>query len=139
MVCDSDIMTCLPQSMRQISPNESQTSGHKYLHSRIIHYQLSIINSRTNPFSASNFLYTSRMQSLKAALRPLYDAWMTFAHVLGWINGRIILTALYVVVIGPYAVVRRIGLVFTRRSAPSTYWRLREAEKHTLETFRRIF
>lgn len=76
---------------------------------------------------------------MRKVFNVLYRYWMKFAHVLGWVNGRIILTALYVVVIGPYALLLRVGRLFSRRPAVGTYWIEKPYERPTLETLRRIF
>lgn len=64
---------------------------------------------------------------------------MRFAHVLGWINGRILLTVLYIVIIGPYAIVRFIGSLFASKKTSNTYWIQKEQTDPTLENLRRIF
>ena len=53
-------------------------------------------------------------------LKQLYKYWMKFAHLLGTVNGYIILTLFYVFVIGIYALPKKI---FSRkRSGDLTYW-----------------
>ncbi len=64
---------------------------------------------------------------------------MRFAHVLGWINGRIILTILYIVIIGPYAIVRWLLRFLPHTEQSSTYWIAREQEEPTLEHLRHPF
>ena len=72
-------------------------------------------------------------------LRVLYRYWMKFAHVLGWVNGRILLTLLYFLVVGPYAIVRMIGRIFRSRKSPESYWIKKEPVDASLESLRRIF
>jgi hypothetical protein len=79
------------------------------------------------------------MKFLKAAFRTAKKGWMTFAHTLGWVNSRILLTALYIIVIGPYAVARGVGSLFRRSPSRTSYWLPRAHEEPTLETLRRIF
>jgi len=79
------------------------------------------------------------MDFLKNVLRALKRGWMAFAHVLGWVNSRILLTLLYIVVIGPYAVIKRAASLFQRRPSPASYWIPKTREPPTLETMRRLF
>ena len=76
---------------------------------------------------------------MKAFFRPLYDAWMRFAHVLGWINSRIILTVLYFTIIGLYAIVRKIFGLFKSHKPVDSYWIEKEQVSLTLEDLRQIF
>jgi hypothetical protein len=76
---------------------------------------------------------------MKPAFRALYRYWMAFARVLGWINGRIILTIMYIFIIGPYAIVRKIGSIFMRKRIQETFWIKRDSKDHTLESLRQIF
>lgn len=76
---------------------------------------------------------------MRSVLNKAYNAWMAFAHVLGWINGRIILTVLYIVVFGPYAIIRMLGRLIVPRPAPATYWVTKEQEEPTVESLRRLF
>lgn len=79
------------------------------------------------------------MDFLKNVFRALKRGWMAFAHVLGWVNSRILLTLLYIVVIGPYAVVKRVASLFQHRPSPVSYWIPKAREPPTLETMRRLF
>ncbi len=56
------------------------------------------------------------------ALRPVHRAWMALGLTLGWVVSRTILTALFVLVVTPLGLARR--LVARRRPAPATesYW-----------------
>ena len=64
------------------------------------------------------------MNFLKKVGSFLYKYWMKFAHLLGTINGAIILSAFYIVVIGLYCIVLKTMRLFRRRSkdAPVSYW-----------------
>jgi hypothetical protein len=42
------------------------------------------------------------------ALKPVYRLWMTIGHLLGWVNTRIILAAIFYVVFAPVAVIMRL-------------------------------
>ena len=41
------------------------------------------------------------------ALRPIHRAWMALAHILGWINSRVLLSVFFYLVIFPTGLVRR--------------------------------
>lgn len=64
---------------------------------------------------------------------------MKFAHILGWINGRIILTFLYIVLIGPYAICRRIICIFKSNSHKESFWIEREEKNIDIKSLRQIF
>jgi hypothetical protein len=55
-------------------------------------------------------------------LRILYDAWMKFAHVLGRIMSFILLTILWIVGFGLYAIPMKIISIFKRQPNRDTYW-----------------
>ena len=68
--------------------------------------------------------------AVPAALSPIYRPWMKLAAVLGWVNTRILLGLMFLLVFTPLAVVRRalgrdpLALRFDERSrAAPTYWR----------------
>ncbi len=76
---------------------------------------------------------------LQTVVTPLYRGWMAFAHVLGWVNGRIILTVMYVVILGPVAIIRKISRLVSGQKASDTYWINKEPVAATLESLHRIF
>ncbi len=76
---------------------------------------------------------------VRRVLEPLYAAWMTFAHALGWVNGRIILTVLYIVIFGPYAIVRAIGRLASPRKTATTYWIEKRRDPPSIQNLRRMF
>jgi len=56
-------------------------------------------------------------------LLPLYNAWMKFSHVLGLIMSTIILTILWIVGFGLYAIVLRIiHIPRLFKKHPDSYW-----------------
>ncbi|HCA82046.1 MAG TPA: hypothetical protein DEP53_20135 [Bacteroidetes bacterium] len=74
--------------------------------------------------------------------RRLYLRWMAFARVLGRINTVVLLTIVYVVIIGPVAIVFRIlGKDLLDRSSEErpSYWYDRDNEEHTVERRSRQF
>lgn len=55
-------------------------------------------------------------------LRPLYDAWMAFSKVLGKVMSAILLTVVWVVLFGAYAIVMKIAALFRKKAdGPSTW------------------
>ena len=87
-------------------------------------------------------------QPLKKLWKTFFKYWMKFAGVLGKINGFIILTVLYVVVFGIYAIchfayvmVHRLVSLFRERVPPQqgSFWIEKPYQKETLETMRRQF
>lgn len=76
---------------------------------------------------------------MRALFRRISRLWMAFAHALGWVNSRILLTVLYVVILGPFALVRRVGSLFARRNSPASYWLPKRSEEPTIASLRRIF
>jgi len=68
--------------------------------------------------------------------------WMKFAELVAYVNTRVLLTVVYVVVIGPvWLVTRLLGKDFLDRGLTSdgTYWREREAGGHEMKDVRRQF
>lgn len=55
-------------------------------------------------------------------LKKLYRSWMAFSHVLGRIMSAILLTILWIVVFGLYAIVLKIMRLFSKSSPKDTYW-----------------
>lgn len=58
-------------------------------------------------------------------LAPLYKAWMTFGHGLGWINARIILGLVFFVMVTPIGLVMRLAgkdLLRMRTRKSASYW-----------------
>ena len=75
-------------------------------------------------------------------LRKLYRLWMKFAHVLGWVNTRIILTIVYILVMTPLALIFKvIGKdPMNRKLGPETsYWIKRELNAFDRDRYRRQF
>ena len=63
--------------------------------------------------------------ALPGPMRPLYRAWMAVAGVLGRINGAILLTLFYVLMLCPIALVMRLlgrDELRLRRKPVETYW-----------------
>ena len=72
----------------------------------------------------------------------LYKAWMAFARGLAVVNTTIILTLVYLLLIGPTWLVmqfRRKDLLDRKLGSASTLWKQKDPIKHTIEQSRRQF
>jgi hypothetical protein len=72
----------------------------------------------------------------------LWRGWKKFAHILGIINTRILLTVTYFVLLAIAAIVRaitRADLLDRKMDRKPSYYHAREPFKDTLETVRRQF
>ena len=82
------------------------------------------------------------MKFLRSICSLLYKGWMAFAHALAVVNTTIILSIVYLLLIGPSWLVmklRRKDLLDRKVEAAPTFWRTKEPIKHTLEQSRRQF
>ncbi len=59
---------------------------------------------------------------LPTPLRQLYKGWMTGSEAMGRIMSWILLTTLWLVVFGIYAICIKIAAVFKGRPSRTTYW-----------------
>lgn len=84
---------------------------------------------------------------MTAALRTIFFRlkflWMKFAHALGWLNTRILLTIVYVLLfIIPALVLKIIRKdLLSKNFNPSaqTYWTFKERTEHTVENAKHQF
>ena len=72
-------------------------------------------------------------------LRKVWERWKVIAHTIGTVQARLVLGIIYVVVVGPVALARRLvadplGL---RRTPRATYWTPRPPAAPTLDAARR--
>jgi Saxitoxin biosynthesis operon protein SxtJ len=75
-------------------------------------------------------------------LRKLKSYWMKFAYALGWLNTRVILTLMYIVVIGIPAIIMwifRKDPLHRRYSDAPSYWIDKEPVPHTIEHAKHLF
>lgn len=82
------------------------------------------------------------MKAIKKFFSLLWRGWMKFAHILGYINTRILLTATYFVIFAIAGIIRffvRADLLDRKMTKQASYYRDREPFKDTLETVRRQF
>lgn len=82
-------------------------------------------------------------QIMPFVLKPIYKFWMRLAFCLGWFNTRLILIAVYYLVVTPIGLVARLfGKDFLNvkldRSL-KTYWQQRETAGIPKERYERIF
>jgi hypothetical protein len=74
---------------------------------------------------------------MKNFIKKIKDGWMWFAKKLGWINTVVLLTIIYVIIIGPMALVIKIfridPLQRKQETGKKSYWRTRISSEPTLE------
>lgn len=66
-----------------------------------------------------------RMRSLHPLLKPLqlaWRGWMAFSHALGLVMSTIVLTLLWIVGFGSYAIAFRIACICKRSVVQTSYW-----------------
>ena len=83
-----------------------------------------------------------KKRSADSLRRRLYGRWMAFARVLGKINTIVLLTIVYMVIIGPVALVFRMfgkDLLDRTSDGRSSYWYDRDEEEHSVERRSRQF
>jgi hypothetical protein len=67
---------------------------------------------------------------------------MKFAHALGWVNSRVLLTILFYLVFAPYGFLSRLfgrDPLRRRNKSGDTYWTTRKTTRQTTEQFERLF
>lgn len=75
-------------------------------------------------------------------LAPLYKGWMKFGHVLGWINARIILGAVFFVMVMPIGLVMRLfgkDFLHLRLNKTMSYWIARDTKPLDPQSLRNQF
>jgi len=75
-------------------------------------------------------------------LRWAYIVWMRFAFILGWINTRIILVAMFYLVLTPIGIVMKlfgVDLLQRKRDNRATYWLKREDSPFNAADYQRQF
>lgn len=79
----------------------------------------------------------------KNFFKLFYKYWMKFALILGTINGYIILTLIYFVVLGIYGIfyqiIKALRRLFRKETEPQTFWKQKEIQEVTLEKVRYQF
>ena len=72
-------------------------------------------------------------------LRRIWEGWKVVAHAIGTFQARLILSVLYLLILPPFALIRRTGAdPLRRRPTPGpTHWRPRPPEAPTLDAARK--
>ena len=68
--------------------------------------------------------------------------WMRLAHVLGYVNSRILLSAIYFLVMTPYGLVLRVlgrDTMNRREASRKSYWIPKSKTRQSREQFERLF
>ena len=78
-----------------------------------------------------------------AALAPVFKVWMKFAHILGWINTRLILGAFFYLILTPLSTVMKIARrdLLRRRfdRSGSSYWQTRKPLKAAKDNYEHLY
>ena len=92
-------------------------------------------------FAALFFLLTGLF--LQTILKPIYVGWMTFAHVLGWINTRFILGLVFYAIFSPVGLflrlIRKDILSVRIDKQASSYWRKRRQGDLDKKRYEQLF
>ena len=76
-------------------------------------------------------------------LKPLYLIWMIFAVVLGWFMTRIILSALFLIVVTPIGLTLRLFgkdlLELSKKENQGSYWNKRDSEIEKNQNYKKQF
>ena len=82
------------------------------------------------------------MAQLRKIGQKLYQWWMKFAHILALVNTTLLLSLVYVLLIGPFSLVVRLfgkDLMQHRMRGSDTFWKPKEKILHTPEHSSRQF
>jgi len=93
-------------------------------------------------FSISREGWLRMVQTLRRLWKKIFGWWMAFAHVLGQVNTVILLTVMYVLIIGPSWFVVRVLRKDPLRRKPAgrgSYWIEKAPLEHTLDETRHQF
>jgi hypothetical protein len=78
----------------------------------------------------------------KTIAGTLYRWWMAFAHALGYVNTKALLTIFYLLILAPVWLICsifRVDFLDRRWRRGTTYWREKESTEHTQAASRRQF
>ena len=82
------------------------------------------------------------MNSFRKIGRMLHKWWMAFAHALAVVNTTLLLTVVYILLIGPFSIVARMlgkDLLKHRIDRRGSFWNPKEPVAHTLDQTRHQF
>ena len=81
------------------------------------------------------------MDLIRNAGRTLYKWWMAFARLLGTVNAAVLLTVVYIAVIGPMALIARLLRKDPMKHRPDpsdSFWMDKEEVAHTVDQARHV-
>lgn len=78
-------------------------------------------------------------ESTRTFWEKVKAGWMKFARKIGEFNSKVVLGLLFILVIGVYAILKRLISFFIRKKNDQSYWIEKSWEQPTLETFKRQF
>lgn len=81
------------------------------------------------------------MDLIKKIGKTIYKWWMAFARVVGVVSTTILLTIVYIAVIGPMSIISKLlrkDLLFHHKPSGS-FWKTKEPVAHTLDQSRHQF
>ncbi|MBI2027240.1 MAG: hypothetical protein HYS98_05510 [Deltaproteobacteria bacterium] len=84
----------------------------------------------------------SVFKKLLKKLKPLWNLWIQFGNLLGKINATIILTLLYILLITPIGMMRRLlgkDELFKKRKSQQSFWSDFPHKEHSIEFSKRQF
>ena len=77
------------------------------------------------------------------ALAPVFKIWMKFAHILGWINTRLILGVFFYLILTPVSTVMKIARrdLLRRRfdRSGASYWQTRKPTKAAKDSYEHLY
>jgi len=79
------------------------------------------------------------MMMFIAMLKKIKNGWLWFAEKIGLVNSAILLTIIYILVIGLYAIPTQIVELFRKEPEPKTLWLPFHHNQHSLEETIREF
>ena len=75
-------------------------------------------------------------------LKPIYILWMTFAVILGWVMTRVILSAVFYIIITPIGIITRLlgeDFLNLRRIKADSYWNNRDSSEELNQNYEKQF
>lgn len=81
------------------------------------------------------------MNRLKNIGKTIYRWWMAFARALGVVNAAILLTIVYLCVIGPMSIISKLfgKDLLSHRKSSGSFWKTKEPVSHKLDQARHQF
>ncbi len=75
-------------------------------------------------------------------LKPIYILWMTFAVILGWVMTRVILSAVFYIIITPIGIITRLlgeDFLNLKKIKTDSYWNNRESLEELNQDYEKQF